>query len=66
MLVVHLTNYFMSEFGYQEYYLAKYHSEIGHEVHVICSNRTYPKQREYKFLLIAQYIPPCYNKAWGV
>jgi glycosyltransferase involved in cell wall biosynthesis len=28
--------------------LAKYHSEMGHEVHVICSNRTYPKQREYK------------------
>jgi hypothetical protein len=21
---------------------------MGHEVHVICSNRTYPKQREYK------------------
>lgn len=48
MRIVHLTNYFMPEFGYQEYYLAKYHSEMGHEVHVICSNRTYPKQREYK------------------
>jgi hypothetical protein len=37
----------MPEFGYQEYYLAKHHAEMGNEVHVICSNRTYPKQREY-------------------
>ena len=48
MRIVHLMNYFMPEFGYQEYYLAKYHAEAGNEVHVICSNRLYPRQREYK------------------
>jgi len=47
MKIIHTTNYFMPELGYQEYYLAKYHAEMGNEVHVITSDRAYPKQSDY-------------------
>src|SRR3989338_6235374 len=42
MKIVHLMGYFMPEFGYQEYYLAKEHAKMGHDVHVIASDRLYP------------------------
>ncbi len=48
MRIVHITNYFMPEFGYQEFYLALFHARFGHEVHVLTSNRAYPLQQEYK------------------
>lgn len=47
MKIVHITNYLMPELGYQEYYLAKYQANFGHEVHVITSNKAYPKQSDY-------------------
>lgn len=47
MKIIHITNYYMPELGYQEYYLAKYHSGMGHEVHIITSDKAYPKQSDY-------------------
>ena len=38
MKIVHIAGYFMPELGYQEYYLAKKHRELGHDVYVICSD----------------------------
>ena len=34
--------YFVPELGYQEYYLAKKHKEMGHDVYVIASDMLYP------------------------
>jgi hypothetical protein len=48
MRVVHLVAYFMPEMGYQERYLAELHAEQGHDVHVVTSNRAYPRQRDYR------------------
>ena len=42
MKIVHIMGYFMPEFGYQEYYIAKKHKEIGHDVYVIASDMLYP------------------------
>lgn len=42
MKIVHLMGYFVPELGYQEYYLAKKHKEMGHDVHVIASDMLYP------------------------
>jgi len=42
MKIVHLMGYFVPEFGYQEYYLAKKHREMGHDVYVVASDMLYP------------------------
>ncbi|MBI4143510.1 glycosyltransferase family 4 protein [Candidatus Woesearchaeota archaeon] len=42
MKIVHLMGYFVPELGYQEYYLAKKHKEMGHDVYVIASDMLYP------------------------
>ncbi|MBS3132147.1 glycosyltransferase family 4 protein [Candidatus Woesearchaeota archaeon] len=42
MKIVHAVGYFVPELGYQEYYLAKKHREMGHDVHVITSDMLYP------------------------
>ncbi|MBI2541595.1 glycosyltransferase family 4 protein [Candidatus Woesearchaeota archaeon] len=42
MKIVHLMGYFVPELGYQEYYLAKKHKEVGHDVYVITSDMLYP------------------------
>ncbi len=42
MKIVHLMGYFVPELGYQEYYLAKKHKEMGHDVYVIASDLWYP------------------------
>ena len=42
MKIVHLMGYFVPELGYQEYYLAKKHKEMGHDVYVIASDLLYP------------------------
>src|SRR3989344_9365136 len=42
MKIVHLMGYFVPELGYQEYYLAKKHKEMGHDVYVIASDSLYP------------------------
>ncbi len=42
MKIVHVIGYFVPELGYQEYYLAKKHAQMGHEVYVITSDMLYP------------------------
>lgn len=42
MKIVHLMGYFVPEFGYQEYYLAKKHKDMGHDVYVVASDLLYP------------------------
>ncbi|MEI6681820.1 MAG: glycosyltransferase family 4 protein [Bacteroidota bacterium] len=42
MKIIHTINYFQPQLGYQEYFLAKEHVKLGHEVHVITSDRYYP------------------------
>ena len=42
MKIVHLMGYFVPELGYQEYYLAKKHKDMGHDVYVIASDLLYP------------------------
>ena len=42
MKIVHLMGYFVPEFGYQEYYLAKKHRKMGHDVYVIASDLLNP------------------------
>ena len=41
MKIVHIMGYFIPEFGYQEYYIAKKHKELGHDVYVISSDMLY-------------------------
>lgn len=48
MRIVHVTNYYMPELGYQEGYLAMWHARFGHEVHVVTSNRLYPLASGYE------------------
>jgi len=42
MKIAHLVSYFVPELGYQEYYLAKKHKQMGHDVYVITSDMLYP------------------------
>ncbi len=42
MKIVHIVGYFVPELGYQEYYLAKEHKKMGHDVYVITSDMFYP------------------------
>ncbi len=42
MKIVHVVGYFMPELGYQEYYLAKKHAVMGHDVSVISSDMAWP------------------------
>lgn len=42
MRIVHLVDYFQPRLGYQEYYLAKEHQEMGHQVVVVTSDRYFP------------------------
>ena len=42
MKIVHIMGYFVPELGYQEYYIAKAHKKMGHDVHVIASDMLYP------------------------
>jgi len=42
MKIVHIVGYFVPELGYQEYYLAKQHKKMGHDVYVITSDMFYP------------------------
>lgn len=54
MKIVHLSNYYQPQLGYQEPNLVKSHAEAGHEVHVITSDRYYPfpdYQENYSALL---------------
>ncbi|HEY4694598.1 MAG TPA: glycosyltransferase [Candidatus Nanoarchaeia archaeon] len=42
MKIVHLIGYFQPEFGYKEYYIARNQVKLGHEVHVIASDKVFP------------------------
>jgi glycosyltransferase involved in cell wall biosynthesis len=42
MKIIHLCDYIQPKLGYQEYYLAKEHAKMGHEVIVITSDRYAP------------------------
>jgi len=42
MKIVHLCNYIQPKLGYQEYFLAKEHARMGHDVFVVTSDRYYP------------------------
>lgn len=42
MKIVHIMGYFVPELGYQEYYLAREHKRLGHDVYVIASDMLYP------------------------
>jgi glycosyltransferase involved in cell wall biosynthesis len=42
MKILHIINYFQSKLGYQEYFLAKEHVKMGHNVAVITSDRYAP------------------------
>lgn len=42
MKIVHIMGYFVPELGYQEYYIAKEHKKMGHDVYVIASDMLYP------------------------
>ncbi|RLC70733.1 MAG: hypothetical protein DRI26_06535, partial [Chloroflexi bacterium] len=42
MRIIHVIDYFQPQLGYQETFLAREHSRMGHEVHVITSDRYYP------------------------
>lgn len=42
MRIVYFVDYFQPRIGYQEYYLAKEHQEMGHEVCLVTSDRYFP------------------------
>ncbi len=42
MKIIHVIDYFQPKLGYQETFLAREHSRLGHEVHVVTSDRYYP------------------------
>ena len=42
MRIVHLMGYFVPELGYQEYYLAREHKRMGHDVYIVTSDMFYP------------------------
>ncbi len=53
MRIVHIMGYFMPELGYQEYYIAKEHRKMGHDVYVIASDMLYPFRNIKKMFLDA-------------
>lgn len=42
MRIAHVVSYFQPEFGYEEYYSAREQAKMGHDVHVITSDRIFP------------------------
>lgn len=42
MRIAHVVSYFQPEFGYEEYFSAREQAALGHEVHVITSDRIFP------------------------
>lgn len=50
MKIAHVVSYFQPEFGYEEYYSAREQAKLGHEVHVITSDRIFPFKNVEKML----------------
>jgi len=42
MKIVHVINYFQHQLGYQEFFLAREHARMGHDVTVLTSDRYFP------------------------
>ncbi|MGD8760447.1 MAG: hypothetical protein PVJ07_09370, partial [Anaerolineales bacterium] len=43
MRIVHVIDYYQPKMGYQETFLALEHKKLGHEVHVVTSDRYHPR-----------------------
>lgn len=54
MKILHLTNYFMEGFGYQENWLPYHQMQQGHDVRVVTSDRWFPLPN-YKALFLPKY-----------
>ncbi|MGA1820498.1 MAG: glycosyltransferase family 4 protein [Thermoplasmatota archaeon] len=50
MKIAHVVSYFQPEFGYEEYFSAREQAALGHEVHVITSDRIFPFRNVEKML----------------
>ena len=50
MRIAHVVSYFQPEFGYEEFYSAREQAALGHEVHVITSDRIFPFNNVEKML----------------
>ena len=50
MRIAHVVSYLQPEFGYEEYYTAREQAAMGHEVHVITSDRIFPFKDVEKML----------------
>ncbi|MBN1538949.1 MAG: glycosyltransferase family 4 protein [Candidatus Thermoplasmatota archaeon] len=50
MRIAHVVSYFQPEFGYEEYFSAREQAALGHEVHVITSDRIFPFKNVDKML----------------
>ncbi len=50
MRIAHVVSYFQPEFGYEEFYSAREQAALGHEVHVITSDRIFPFKNVEKML----------------
>jgi len=48
--IAHVVSYFQPEFGYEEYFSAREQAALGHEVHVITSDRIFPFKNVEKML----------------
>ncbi|MGA1848608.1 MAG: glycosyltransferase family 4 protein [Thermoplasmatota archaeon] len=48
--IVHVVSYFQPEFGYEEYFSAREQAALGHDVHVITSDRIFPFKNVDKML----------------
>jgi len=50
MRIAHVISYFQPEFGYHEYYVPREQAAMGHEVHLITSDRIFPFKNVEKML----------------
>ncbi len=48
--IAHVVSYFQPEFGYEEYFSAREQAAMGHDVHVITSDRIFPFKNVEKML----------------
>jgi len=70
MRIVHVIDYFQPKLGYQETFLAKEHSRLGHEVHVLTSDLYYPfphyEETVGPLLGVRQLTPGVYEGEDGI
>lgn len=69
MKIVHLSDYYQPQVGYQEAFLAQAHARKGHEVHVVTSDRYYPffnYDQAFKPMLGERILGPGVSEEDGV